>query len=499
MVTFRIWQELMMKTGNRFLHGSALAAIAALLGACGSGGSDDSQPPDPVSAVPKSVIGMITGFGSIYVNGVRYDTSNAIYDVDDRAAFDDSALAVGMVVKVQGSVNADGVSGTAEMVSYDDEVEGIVEQLATDANDAAIKTFVVMGVAVQVDENGTNFEAEDDPAFGFGTIADGDHVEVSGEYVGNVLHASYVEKEDAADDDFEAKGTVDLYDGANSFTLVMKNGASLAVTLADGAEIPFAGIADGQYVEVEGTIPDPVNAPGALLATKVELEDEDRIGDDDDDDVEVKGMLSFDEAGETWSVRDVVVAFTASTSYEPMELRDMIADRSAAGLTLEVEGRYIREVLQVSEIELEDDELEFKADAIVLENNGPRDGVLQLSFRLASGTVDVVVTADTMFLDDEATAHFDLGSLTGSTKLEIDARWGSDDRIYASSLHREDDSDYEITGPMGAIDAVSITVLGVVFGLDESTFFEDGTPAVGDYVEVEDEDGDGFADSVEID
>ena len=52
---------------------------------------------------------------------------------------------------------------------------------------------------------------------------------------------------------------------------------------------------------------------------------------------------------------------------------------------------------------------------------------------------------------------------------------------------------------MGAIDAVSITVLGVVFGLDESTFFEDGTPAVGDYVEVEDEDGDGFADSVEID
>ena len=177
----------------------------------------------------------------------------------------------------------------------------------------------------------------------------------------------------------------------------------------------------------------------------------------------------------------------------------MIADGSAAGLTVEVEGRYVNEILQVSEVELEDDELEFKADAIVLESSGPRDGVLQLSFGLATGTVDVVVTADTMFLDDDAMAHFDLDSLTGSTKLEIDARWGSDERIYASSLHREDDSDYEITGPMGAIDDVSITVLGVAFGLDESTFFEDGTPAVGDYVEVEDEDADGFADSVEID
>ena len=58
--------------------------------------------------------------------------------------------------------------------------------------------------------------------------------------------------------------------------------------------------------------------------------------------------------------------------------------------------------------------------------------------------------------------------------------------------------DYEIKGPLDAIDGVSITVLDVIFSVDESTFFEDGLPEVGDYVEVEDEDADGYADSVEI-
>jgi hypothetical protein len=45
---------------------------------------------------------------------------------------------------------------------------------------------------------------------------------------------------------------------------------------------------------------------------------------------------------------------------------------------------------------------------------------------------------------------------------------------------------------------VSLTVLNVIFNVSENTFFENGLPEMGDYVEVEDEDGDGYADSVEI-
>ena len=45
-----------------------------------------------------------------------------------------------MVVKVEGSVNADGLTGTAFSVSYDDDVEGGVENL-TATDELNIKTF----------------------------------------------------------------------------------------------------------------------------------------------------------------------------------------------------------------------------------------------------------------------------------------------------------------------------------------------------------------------
>ena len=455
--------------------------------------------PVPPSATAKSVVGKITGFGSIYVNGVEYDTNGTSYLVDDASASDDSALAVGMVVKVQGSVNADGLTGQASSVSYDDEIEGIVEGLATDA-DMSIKTFTVMNTMVRVDKNSTNFDDEDDAAFSFETLMNGDNVEVSGEYDGDTLIASYIEKQDAADDDFEAKGTVSDFDGANHFILVLRNGSTLDITLADGAAIPSVGIANDQYVEVEGTIPDPVGFPDAMSATKVELEDADHFGDDDDDEVEIKGILSYVADTGAWSVREVTVEFGDGTEYKPETLRDAIADGSAAGLTVEVEGHYLNNVLQVDEIELEEDELEFKGDAMVLGSNEPREGTIQLSFGMATGTVDVRVDGSTMFRDDEAMNHFDLDSIRdmGGAKVEVAARQADDGSIIASSLHLEDDMGYEIKGPLDEITEVALTVMGVVFNTDAETFFENGVPAAGDVVEVEDDDADGYADSVEI-
>ena len=492
-------EQSIMKFRTRFaLLGVAILASMSLTACGGSGGASDTADVPP-SALAKSVVGEITGFGSVYVNGVEYETDGASYDVDDESASDDSALAVGMVVKVQGSVNADGRTGTANSISYDDEVEGIVEDLATDADNFSIKTFTVMNTVVRVDENSTNFDGEDDATFSFETIMNYDNVEVSGDYDGDILIATYVEKQDAADDDYEAKGTVTEYNGADQFVLVLKNSNTLNVMLAAGAEIPSVGIANDQYVEVEGTIPDPLGFPDDFLATKIELEDDDHFGDDDDDEVEIKGMLNFNAEAEAWSVRDVTVAFSDGTEYKPESLQESIADGTAAGLTVEVEGYYLDEVLQVEEIELEEDELEFMGDATVLESTGPRDGTIQLSFGMATGTVDVIVNSETMFRDDEAMDHFDLSSIMDGDKVEVEARWAEGGSIIASSLHLEDDMGYEIKGPLDAIDEMSIKVAGVMFSIDGSTVYEDGIiPSVSDYVEVEDEDADGYADYVEI-
>lgn len=475
-----------------------LLMAAALVACGGSGSTTGANPPPPPSATPRTTVGVIAGFGSVYVNGIEFDTNGSAYEVDDEVVFGDDALAVGMVVKIQGSVGASGLTGFAESVSYDDDIEGIVTGLATDANDPNLKTFDVLGVTVQADKNGTNFDNEDDPAFSFDTIMDGDHVEVSGEFSGDVLIASYIEKQDAADDDFEAKGTVDQFNGSDQFVLVLGNDSTINVTVAAGAQVPPAGIENGQFVEVEGTIPDPVNAPDSILATKVELEDDDRIGDGDDDEVEVKGTLNYDMDAGTWSVMGVELAFDDNTEYSPESLADAVADQSAAGLYVEVEGQYVNDVLQVHEIELEEDDLEFKGDVETITVTDARDGIITLSFGLATGTVEIRITPDTMFLNDESVNHYDLNSIMVNDKLEIDARLADDGTVYASSLHLEDDMGYAVEAPMDEIDDVSITVFGVGFMVDMDTIFENGTPVVGDYVEVEDDDADGIADSVEI-
>lgn len=80
----------------------------------------------------------------------------------------------------------------------------------------------------------------------------------------------------------------------------------------------------------------------------------DYIGDDYDDEAEIEGVLELDNG--TWSIDGVVLIFDGKTEYEPPRLRDAIADESAEGLFVEVEGIYEGDALRVREIEVEDDD-----------------------------------------------------------------------------------------------------------------------------------------------
>lgn len=483
-----------------------LAVVATtMLAACGgSGGSSDDggvtiTPPPTATTRDVTAIGPVTGFGSIYVNGIRFDTNGASYDVDDSTPSDDDALAVGMIVKVEGTVNEDGTSGSADTVYYDDDVEGIVKNLTTDAMvDADVKLFEVMGVDIRAERGSTNFDAEDGVPFDFDTLDNDLQVEVSGYFSADVLIATYIELQTADDDDYEVKGTISDFNGSDAFLLTLKNGEILTVVLAPGAEIPATGIEDGQYVEVEGSIPDPVNAPDELLAVEVELEDEDRI-DEDDSEIELKGTLDYDATTETWSVLGVELAFGSDTEYEPETLRDRIADLTAEGLYVEVEGENVGDVLQVEEIEIEDGDIEMSGDVDSKTGSG-NDGSLTLTFGLAEGTVPVTIDGSTMFLDDDAVTGFDLDSIMPGDKLEIEARRAADDSLVATIVRTEDDPGYEVEGPVDNYeDLVSITVIGVRFGVDANTVFDGNTPVVDAEAEVSDTDADGIADFVEVD
>lgn len=486
---------------------TAALYLSLTLAGCGGGGGGGgaSNPPPVVNPPPAdtaiTVVGPVTGFGSVYVNGIRFDTSNSSYDVDDQEAFDDSALSVGMVVRIEGTVSDDGRSGRADRIDYDDELEGPVENTALDPTDATIKNFTLFGVQVQADENRTVFRAEDDRSFGFDTLGDGDHVEVSGYYVDGMLLATYIKKEDANDDEYEAKGTVSGFDGSR-FALILADSSQLNVTLAPGAQIPFQGIEDGQYVEVEGTLPDPVGAPRDLLASKVELEDQDYF-DEDDDEAEIQGVLDFDNG--TWRIGGVSLIFEAATEYEPASLRDAIADQSAEGRFVKAEGDYQGDALRVREIEIEgaeddDGELIVRGQVGGVDPaNATKVGTLSFRFPPLAGTVEVEINERTLFADDTGISHFDLSDLSpGSSFAKVKAYRNDAGALVATRLEREDNSRYEIQAPADAVEPdVAITVLDIRFGLDASTEYDEGVPVAGDLVEVEDDDLDGIADEVD--
>jgi hypothetical protein len=66
---------------SRTLLTKAVVAAAAVVGlaACGGGGSSSSTPQPAAQSAPVVSSGAITGFGSVFVNGVRFETSSATW------------------------------------------------------------------------------------------------------------------------------------------------------------------------------------------------------------------------------------------------------------------------------------------------------------------------------------------------------------------------------------------------------------------------------------
>ena len=73
---------------------------------------------------PVTSRGSVTQCSSIYVNGVRYDTDQAVFVIDGELG-QESNLHAGQVVTVFGSVDPDGTNGTAHLVVFENTVKGL--------------------------------------------------------------------------------------------------------------------------------------------------------------------------------------------------------------------------------------------------------------------------------------------------------------------------------------------------------------------------------------
>ncbi len=278
-----------MNIFNRIL-GTCIVG-AALLAGCGGGGGyggsstagiNGGGAPTPTPTPTAFAKGVITAFGSIFVNGVEFSTgSSTTFVVDDNPG-SQSDLRVGQVVTVLGSVNANGTTGTATQVTFNFEVEGPV---AGGSINLPAVTFTVLGQVIHV--NGSTLFDNSTLPNGFASLRDGDEVEISGyrDAAGDVI-ATRIQRRTtpAGTVPFEVSGVVSAWPGSPSTTFklgsldvqypgvtprngTMANGAcvevkgSAAVTLLTAAsvEIKSCGIGgtSGAHGEVEGIVTQP--------------------------------------------------------------------------------------------------------------------------------------------------------------------------------------------------------------------------------------------------
>ena len=196
-------------------------------------------------------IGSVDGFGSIVVNGTRFDTSGARLLLDDTVS-----LRLGMTVRVAGTLSADLANGTATVVLSAVDLRGTAGNLDTVAG-----SFSVLSVPVITDPSTVY-------AGGLGSLADlraGDPVQVHGlPGIGTQLRATRVERL-AADPAPVLSGSVHALDSASRSFRIGSQRVRYAAADLRGVW-PAGGLAEGQLVRVRAR-----RAGDPLEATSVEL------------------------------------------------------------------------------------------------------------------------------------------------------------------------------------------------------------------------------------
>ncbi len=278
-----------------------------------------------------STSGVITGFGSVFVNGVEYHTTSATKYSVDGASGKESQLAVGMYVTLEGSVDASGTEGRASAIRFADDVEGIVLSI-----DSANSSLNVMGQTVIHSVN-TRF---DDGITTAGDIVVDNIVEVSGYSDGlGTIYATRIALKDnsyQAGEDIEVKGLVQQLDtNARTFKL---GGLTVNYTGAELKDFEKRTFANDVYVEAKAK-ERPVLISGNYTLNVIEVELENNgskeIEGDEGEEHEIEGIVTTKLSETKFKLNGITVVHNAQTEFEHGTASGIVE-----GVRLKVDGHY---------------------------------------------------------------------------------------------------------------------------------------------------------------
>lgn len=432
----------------RMAHSIAAVAAALALGACSGDGSTLK-----FTTPGKSVTGVVTGFGSVFVNGVEYDTASSSVTLDGQPG-DEAGLAVGMVVTLQGSVDDGGATGVATRIDFRDQTEGLV--LAnTIAAGATAGTMNVMGQTVSID-GATVFESDDQAIVTVDQVPANALVEVSGYPDGQGgITATRIELKKAAfqnGDTIEVKGVVtNLAASDKSFTLgglsVDYSQANLEVTLGNDL-----------YVQVSAkTAPvDGGNGSYTLAATQVEIEDDGAYGlnGEEGEEIELQGVITaVDAVARTVALNGQTISVVDSE----IPLADIQKGQRAC-----VEGHFDANGLLIGDkLELEEQgDIEIFAAAESIDSAAGSVTVLGQPIKVATAT---------MMMDRQGpnpVRYFDLSDISAGDYLEVAAYSDPSGALVAAKLKREESPGAEVLLKGPVTQESPLRVAGVAVSFD---------------------------------
>lgn len=439
-----------------------LLLVSGLTG-CGGGGSyggsDDADADggisgDPIAGIGRTGIAMgpITTFGSVVVNGVHYDTDSAAFTVNDVAGIQ-SDLSVGQVVRVTGTIDDNGTTGTADSVSFDENVTGPVETI-----DVAGNQLVVLGQTVLVRPE-TSFDDDFSPASLDG-VGVGQIVEVSGQInADNNIVATRIEPKPVGTQ-FEVHGTVSNLDATNMRFDINDLVVDFSGAMLD--DFPGGQISEDDFVEAKGTTLGP---GGELEATEVELEN--FLPDADDGDrVEIEGFITRFVSAEDFDVARLPVTTNANTVF-------VGGDASDLGLNIKVEAEGDLDgngVLVATKIDIR------RSKAVRVTANADSIDAANDSLVVLGITINVDVLTR---MEDKSSADVEpltLADVNTGDYLEIrGAEFPAGSGTILATIFEREDADTEaiLQGFVSTVGNPSFQILGVTITTDAATVFED--------------------------
>ena len=446
-----------------------MVAAGLLLASCSGGGGGD---PTTQTIIDRSgvYIDTISGFGSVIVGGVRFETDRATIQVDDRVE-SEQALRVGQRVVILGQLDPGGESGTATSIVTDPVLKGVVQTV-----DAVSGRLSLLNTDVRIDAD-TLISPE--IVGGLPSIIVGDRLEIHGarDASGLVL-ATRIDQ--AEDSELEVFGLITTVDTVTERIEI----GSLSIGYGDAELLGFQGApAVGDALEAEGESFDGV----LLVAQRLERESADLFDSDDEGiEIEIGGAISRFTSATDFSIGQTRITTETATEYEGGAAADL-----REGVSIAVEGRVNGLGVLVAEEVAFRRSSDFKVEAVVEAVNGGDQQLTVLGLLVSLGSTTQLVDES-----DAELREFSLDDIAVGDFVEIRGVQGTD-TVSANLVKRKSAEDtLKLEGRVTEIAQPDIRILGTTIqtnaatefevndqGLEGADFFE--MLSIGDRIEVE--------------